>query len=349
MILKLPYNNTLVYIFIFIFLLFSSHVIWSQKKDTLLLKNNDKIIGEIKQMDQGVVTVKTSYSDKDFKVKWRQVKQISTMQTFLVSLSNGKRFNSKVFTSEEDEAIVYDGNEIYSVQIKDIVFLKPLTSSFFSKMRFSTISIGYNFTKSNNLKQLTINSTIYYTAFKWMLTGKYNSVLSNQDDTEQTRRIDANINMTRFMKNDWFYAGAVGFLSNDEQKLKLRTTFSGGLGKYLIHTNLMTLATGGGLAYTKERYNDEFNTIKNSLEAYIGAGYKIFDYKDLSLNTLATFYPSLTEKDRYRLDFDFNIKYDLPMDFYIQFGVNYNYDSQPVEGASSVDYVYQTTFGWEFK
>lgn len=336
------------FFFIISLFLFSNFVVWGQN-DTLVLKNNDKIIGEIKQMDQSVVTVKTSYSDKDFKIKWRNVKQVSTEQNFLVSLSNGERFNSTVSLNDEDKAIVYKDGEPIAVDIKDIVYLKPLTSDFFSKMRFSTIAIGYNFTKSNNLKQLTINSTIYYTTFKWMLTGKYNSVLSEQDSADQTRRIDASINMTRFMKKNWFYSGAVGFLSNDEQKLKLRTTFSGGFGKYLIHTNLMTLGTEAGLAYTKERYNDDFNTIKNSLEAYFGAAYKIFDYKDLSLNTLATFYPSITEKDRYRLDFDINIKYDLPMDFYIQFSINYNYDSQPVEGASSVDYVYQTTFGWEFK
>jgi len=32
---------------------------------------------------------------------------------------------------------------------------------------------------------------------------------------------------------------------------------------------------------------------------------------------------------------------------YVKLGYTLNYDSQPVEGASKNDYVFQTTFGWE--
>jgi hypothetical protein len=35
---------------------------------SLILKNIDSIAGEIKSMDKCVVTVKTDYSDKDFKI-----------------------------------------------------------------------------------------------------------------------------------------------------------------------------------------------------------------------------------------------------------------------------------------
>jgi putative salt-induced outer membrane protein YdiY len=323
---------------------------WSQN-DTIVLKNDNIIVGEIKLMDQGFITMKTPYSGKDFKIKWRNLKKISTEQTFVVSLSNGKRFNSVIMAMPDTfgKAIIFDINNPIEIELKNIVYLKPINSSFFSKMRFSNIAVGYNYTKSNKLSQLNINSTLYYTTFKWMLTGIYNSVISNQTDVDETKRIDASINLKYFMKKDWFYAGEVDFLSNDEQKLKLRTTFSGGIGKYLIHSNVMAAGVGGGLAYTNERYSDNVSPDKNSLEAYLSVQYNIYDFKDINLATLGTFYPSLTESGRYRFNFTASLSYDLPLDFFIQLSYTLNYDSQPVEGASANDYVYQTTFGWKFK
>ena len=138
------------------------------------------------------------------------------------------------------------------------------------------------------------------------------------------------------------------FLSNDEQKLKLRSTIKGGIGKYMVHTNRLYFGGGFGLAFNNEKYTDEFNTNRNSLEAYAALALNIFDFNDLSLNTDATFYPSLTEGGRYRLDYNLTFKYDLPLDFFIKLGLSYNYDSKPVEGTSNSDYVFQSSFGWEF-
>ena len=64
--------------------------------------------------------------------------------------------------------------------------------------------------------------------------------------------------------------------------------------------------------------------------------------------TQANFYPSFSQGGRYRLDLNGNLKYDLPLDFYIKMSITYNYDSKPTEGATDSDYVFTTSFGWEF-
>ena len=73
----------------------------------------------------------------------------------------------------------------------------------------------------------------------------------------------------------------------------------------------------------------------------------MFDIKDFSLLTNLTVYPGITEGGRFRSDFSLDLKYDLPLDFFIKLGGTYNYDNKPVEGASTNDYVIQATFGWE--
>jgi len=73
----------------------------------------------------------------------------------------------------------------------------------------------------------------------------------------------------------------------------------------------------------------------------------LFDFGDLDVNTTIYAYPGITEKGRFRTDFNLNVKYDFPLDFFINFGFTLNYDNKPAQEASTVDYVLQTTVGWE--
>ena len=47
------------------------------------------------------------------------------------------------------------------------------------------------------------------------------------------------------------------------------------------------------------------------------------------------------------IDFDFTLKYDLPLDFYVKGTLNLNYDNQPAVKGNDLDYVFTTGFGWE--
>ncbi|TYB75912.1 DUF481 domain-containing protein [Bizionia myxarmorum] len=341
-------NKALFNYFVAVLFCFISQMSWSQN-DTLVLKNNDKIIGEIKSMDRGVLTVKTSYSDSNFKITWVDIRSIRSEQTFLLNLSNGNRVNSSLNTKagEENQVTLIENETEITIPLENIVFIKPIKDDFLSRITAS-ISLGLNITKSNNLKQFSVSSNLSYTAYKWVLNGSYNSVRSNQDDVDETQRTDASVGFNYFMKNDWFYSAEANFLSNDEQKLSLRSTLKTGFGKYFIHTNKLYFGGGIGVGYNNEQFSDELNTQRNSMEAYANISLNMFDFNDFSMKTGLTFYPSLTETGRYRADYNLNLKYDLPLDFFIKLGLTYNYDSNPVEGASVSDYVFQSTFGWEF-
>jgi hypothetical protein len=239
-----------------------------------------------------------------------------------------------------------DGSLPLLVPIEDVVYVKPVENSFLSRLDAS-ISFGYNFTKSNNLAQLTARSSFAYTANYFTLSGSYNSVRSNQDNVDKFQRMDADIGMKYFMKKDRFVSILSEFLSNDEQKLALRVTIKSGLGRYFVHTNHLYFGGGGGIAWNNERFQDSSEGTRNSAEAFGSLEVNLFDLKDFSLLSNLTIYPSLTEKKRIRSDFKLDLKYDLPLDFFIKLGTTFNYDNKPIDDASQLDYVIQTTFGWE--
>lgn len=116
----------------------------------------------------------------------------------------------------------------------------------------------------------------------------------------------------------------------------------------MIHTNSTYFGFYGGAAANVESFIESSSPDRKSGEAFFGLELNLFDIGDLSLLTNATGYPSLTESGRFRLDIKFDLKYDLPLDFYIKTGTTVNYDNKPIAGAGKLDYVIQTGIGWEW-
>ena len=109
----------------------------------------------------------------------------------------------------------------------------------------------------------------------------------------------------------------------------------------------MYFVLAGGAAWNYEDYDDITIEDRSSAEAFAAIEYNIFDIGDLDLKTSLIGYPSLTESGRFRTDYSFDLKYEFPLDFFINLGFTLNYDNKPVEGAATTDYILQTTFGWE--
>ncbi len=73
----------------------SSQLVFGQT-DTLVFKNNDFMVGEIKTMDKGILTIETDYSNSDFKVDWKELKRVYSRVNYLITLSDGRRYNGTV-------------------------------------------------------------------------------------------------------------------------------------------------------------------------------------------------------------------------------------------------------------
>lgn len=334
------------FIFALLSILFISTA-WGQS-DSLIFENNNAIVGEIKNLSRGIITIETDYSDSDFKIEWEKVKEIYGTDQYIIMLSTGERLISDISTdtSDRSKVLLYDEGEELMVKLNEVVFIKPLEEGFLQKLNAS-MDLGFNLTKANKLRQFSLRSNMDYLTNKWSIDASLDIVRSTQDSIVATRRTDASVGFNYFLGKRWFSFVSSNFLQNDEQKLKLRATPLVGLGNYVIQTNSMYWALAGGVAWNIENYTDPDIKNRSSSEANFGTELNLFDMGDISLLTNLLVYKSLSERDRIRLDFKFDIKYDLPLDFYIRLGYTHNFDSQPVEGASKDDYVFQTTFGWE--
>ena len=325
-------------------ILFSLQAI--SQNDTLIMKNGDELVGEIKELSTGVLVMETDYSDKDFQVEWNKVWEIITHHVYVIFLSDGRRVNGSLMTDPTDSSMVMimEGGGIMSVRRMDIVLLKEIKNTFLGRLDAS-IGLGFDLAKANNFMQFTSRSNIAYTGEYWGAATSLDIVRSHQDSI-RTNRMEGSLGTMLLLQNSWFLYLSAKFLQSDEQKLDLRSTTNAGAGNFIINTNKIYFSTLGGIVWLNEKFMDDTPN-RNSLELALGIEVNLFDIKDFSLLTNAYLYPSITERGRVRLDYKIDLKYDFFSDFYIKLGYTHNFDNQPAEGASGQDYVLNVTFGWE--
>jgi small nuclear ribonucleoprotein (snRNP)-like protein len=122
------------------------------QSDSLVLKNGDVIIGELKTMDRGVAIFKTNYSDSDFKIEWDGITKIYTISSYMITLQDGSRLNGKIKTSGINKVnIILDDTTIKEIDIEDVVFLKSVDNGFWDQV-YASVDYGLDLTRAQHLR-----------------------------------------------------------------------------------------------------------------------------------------------------------------------------------------------------
>ncbi|RLD45703.1 MAG: hypothetical protein DRI86_05195 [Bacteroidetes bacterium] len=332
-------------LFLFIFI----SVFGYAQNDTLRFADRAGVVGELKMLKNGVVTIETDYSDSDFEIEWLKVFEISTDRVYRCIISNGERYYGSISGGKKNGITITDklrGTII--VKLEDIVYFEHIDEGGFIDVLTINLDFGYSYTKTSNLNQLNGSMQAIYNTNVWGFNINANTVQSSQTDVTPTKRITANAGVKLFLKRSIYGGLDAEYFSNNEQNLDLRSNYKIVIGNYFLRTNRQYLNSNIGLSYTFENYADTLED-RQGIEGNFTVEYNIFNMNDLDFYTSITLYPSLSELGRLRTVIKSNIKYDLPRDFYIKLGLDYNYDTKPVEGAIPDDFVFTAGIGWELK
>ena len=155
------------------------------QNDTLRLKNNDQIVGEVKLIFAGVLTIETDYSDKDFTVEFSEVSELIIERRCVVILTKGRDRFGYVRSEEPGQVTITSEFGVETIPIREILSLQEVEEGFFGKFT-GAIDIGLNVTKANNNRQFNIGGRLDFTGEKWIFEANINSL-----DTSQDRRTPA--------------------------------------------------------------------------------------------------------------------------------------------------------------
>ena len=314
-------------------------------KDVVVTTSGDRLVGEIKKVEKDVLTLSTDYSDDDFKIKWDKIASIESDRQFLVETFEGKRISGPLKPGAQGKAAVAVAGA--DVPLPEVSMVQPFERTFWARFD-SALDFGYSLTKANSARQLSLGGNLAYRDERNLDSLFANVFRSSQANATPTERWDLSNDFRHLLGTRWYVNTGQDLLNSEEQGLDLRTTIGGGGGRYLFRSGSQYLAAGGGLAWTNENYTDAASASQNSAEAYVGTEFMTEKLKFADFLTRFSYYPSLTISGRQRVNYRFDLDFNLPGDWYLRVGFFDNFDSKPPEGFSQNDYGWSNTFGFKF-
>ena len=189
------------------------------QNDSIKLRNNNLLVGEIKTLSKSVLTFKTSYSDKDFKIDFNDVVSINTDELCVIYLTNRKQISGKLKPLSRDCVRIIDKEgSSYAFAKREFIQLEEIDEKFWSRFR-GAFDVGFNLSKTNNNRQLTFTGNLKYSSDKWNSNFNFNVLYSERDNTERIERKTMSVALHRYLKQ-WYVSGDVSYLQSTEQDKK---------------------------------------------------------------------------------------------------------------------------------
>ena len=233
-------------------------LVWA---DEVQLTNGDRITGTIVRMEEESLVLTTSYGG-EIRLNWNVIESFSSTSPVTIELHDGSRLRGIVKSSEPEELIMEDPEEVVAPEIKEkpvrkislatISAINPLPAFRYD----GNTSLGGNRTAGNSSTQ-AVNASAdwtlrFYKTHRVGFGGRYNYGESDQIVTARNAR--GNLNYDYFISDNVFLNIDELFEQDSFQNLTLRSSTTVGLGYQFFDNEEHTLAFVGGPGFVHQDF-----------------------------------------------------------------------------------------------
>jgi hypothetical protein len=321
---------------------------WAAKTDIVLLKNGDRVTGEVKNLERGKLTLSTDSMGTVY-IEWAEIKEIFSSTGQAIELTNGQRFYGPLAKGEDNEMMVVKTEQgPVGVSAVDIVNMYPVEAGFWDRLDVSA-DLGFSWDKGSAVGKYNLGVTTELRNPRYLSRASFNSEVTSQEGRDDTSRATLDATHLVFRQNKRYHAFLGNMENNDELGVDLRVLVGAGYGAVPIRSQHNWLSIGAGLAVNHEI--PVGGDSETNLEAVGMVTYDYYKYSDPERSLRSDFrvFPSLTDAGRWRATFDTDFRLELVSDLFWKLAFYASYDSDPlsVEGASS-DYGVTSSLGYKF-
>lgn len=327
---------------------FSSLIVQAQKNDTIYLRNGDRITGELKKFEYGLLNLSTD-AMKTISIEFDEINSIHSAKYFEIRLNSGQKYFGRLKKSNVMSTVdIITVTDTVSKRLWDIVLIVPIKRSFFQKIDGS-LDLGLTYTKASDIFQYSLNTKVTYRTTYYATQLKFES-LQTDDGTELSKNNTLGFTVSHFLPHKWQTNISVQVQQNTQLDLDYRLQAGYGVGYDVARTNSVRFNVLSGLLANQEKTIANTATSEN-LEVLLGAQVKWFKYRSPKVDVTSglELYPSVTNFGRVRLEYDISAKYELIKDLYLNVQLYENYDNQPSKDADPLnDWGIITSIGFTF-
>jgi len=319
------------------------------KTDVVVLRNGDRLTGEVDQLERGKLAFKTDDMGT-LQIEWDKLQSIAAAALFDVETLDGRRYAGALQPPAVpgEMRIVSIGGVETVVPLLDVVSVYRIGASFWKRLDGS-FDAGASYTKASELFSLDVSATVAMRKPGFEVSISGNTTLTSQPGVEDTSRSVLSVGYQRRFQGLWVALAQGQLERNQALGFDLRSSPAAGGGRYLFLGRHDRLLLGLGLSLNREKPVEGEST--TNLEATAALAYDRFayDFPKVDISLLAAGYASLTESDRWRFELQGQIKRELVRDFYLTLRGYDSYDSKPpTETAVKNDYGVTFALGWSF-
>ena len=321
--------------------------------DVVVLKNGDRLTGEIKGLQRGEFRIKADYMAEAVRLDWARIERIESKSVFIVSLVNGKLFTSgiRLLPSNSNKApnfVIGPTESAFRVHQLDVIRIDPVEPGFWKRLEGS-IDFGFSFTSGNDQYQTGLTATATYRTGDHSFTASIDSAFSGQTEGDSTTRRQFTFDYRKQLTPRYYVGGLFDLLQSDQQSLDLRTSIGGLIGRNLRQTESSRLSVFGGVVGTREKYSTLLGKPETTnADALAGVDLSVFRFKTTDIRTRFSLFPSLTTPGRMRMQTTSDLRIKIVKDLYWGFHLYENFDSKPPVRADKNDLGVSTSLGWKF-
>lgn len=329
----------------------------AQKTDVITLVNGDRITCDIKELQRGLLRVKTD-SVGTIYVEWLDIASIESQKNFTVQTASGVLAFGSLATSDDQQGIdISYADRTVRLKKHAVVEIARVRENFWKRLDGS-ISFGFSYKKANTDVQLNFAADSSYHSQRHEYSAGISALVSSQNDNTATERYLADFSHQGYIRPNWSSLARADLEQNTELDLQLRTLIQGGAVYRFFNTNRNRLDNAAGLALNQESYFSIDKENRTSLEVFFSVGYEYFKFNTPKADVTARFtvFPSLTESGRVRTSLDTKVRWEIISDLNWEISVFASTDNQPPESgtaagseeANGTDYGIITSLAWTY-
>lgn len=340
-------------VILFLVLVCTTTTFATSNDDVVVLKNGDRLTGEIKGLQRGELRIKADYMAEAVRLDWARVERIESKSTFLIALVDGQLFTSvmRLLPTNSDKIpnfVIGSADDAARVHQLDVIRILPAAPGFWQRLEGS-VDLGFSYTSGNDQYQTQLTATTTYRTGDQSFTASIDSAFSGQPEGDSTARKQFSFDYRKQLTPRFFVGGLFDLLQSDQQSLKLRTSIGGLAGFNLLQNEHSRLSIFGGVVGTRENYSASIGTPRSTnADALAGVDFTTFRFKSTDIRSRVSLFPSLTTPGRMRLQASSDLHIKLVKDLYWGFHIYENFDSRPPVRADKNDLNVSTSLGWKF-
>ena len=319
------------------------------KTDVVVVKNGNRLNGEIKSLKYGRLKLGTD-SMGDLSIEWPDIRAIHSPQLFTIETADGAVMFGTIATGTDSSHIVIQrvSGTATDLPLADLSRIDQLQTGFWNRID-GTVSLGFDYEKSTDITLLRSRFDAQYRNPTLLAGLNATTDLSRAADEEPQEKFSVTSNVRWLRGKSRFWIGAVGWQRNEELGIKSRFQAAVGPGQYLHRSSETELSVFVGINANQERAFGESEGT-TSTEAIVGTEWRMFRFRapETSLYTNLVVLPSLTEKGRTRLDFNVTFSQEVVDDFTIDLTYYADLDTKPPGEGEKVDTGISLSLGYKF-